>query len=1227
MRSSVPPSSLSPRSPSAAVPPTYRQLHASAPPRRPLRAVVAAYACLGVAACAADPGTGGGGAAGGEITIQFKGPTEKALLTGTITVEGTVQTTGPVQDVEVVVTAKTTELARVKGKAFSAAWDTTAKDAKGAPLFKDGNQCVTVAATAKSGESASATRCVTLDNTGPQLTLTTPLADSVHIGKVAVAGTVSDKNLVIAEVYISGDKVVAWCDKALPATDPASCQACKKTYAACLSGPGSFAFTIDRSDKPSAKLVVQVRAADAVGSQASLDVPVQVLAPPRFETFRNYPVAECGQVLAIRSGDVDGDGIVDAMVAGQTGVCLVRGAAKPGSDPPVAAGGFGVGEKLVEGLSPLLERVDLDGDKVLDFVAIVQTSGGFEVAAILSRKGGAKVVQRAKLGGTPKALAVGDLNNDGTADVVVGGVEDKAAIEIVPVLPGAVCPGVGALATRTCKDAQDLAKLGDGVVFGGKKALQITGNVATLALDDFVNEGDSATWADIAVGRSDKALVTVCRNNAGTFEDCVDSYSTDYVADLADTKALLATDWDLDGTPDLILGSQSKGVLRWLRGLGNGQFQHKAGEYRQFLTKFDSLALHPIGPGGETYVAVLSGGREVIGVPVDPADHRHMEVCLRAFVIGGTVVDIAPADVDGDGKLDMVALDTSPWGLSVSLGHGDGTFRASAVHKVCGWPSDSFTLTNLKVGRFLFEDLTTDGKPDLLLAAVPGRARTKQCPPSAGSNVPRPLPAYHVALYVNLGTKLDSFSRSGEFSPYFAAKENQAGFTEDPMEAGCGGSVPAISGLKAGEFGGGGGRDFAMSLDVEYFHGNVPDAIAGDDVNKPNTLCTVRDFYEISNHFGPEKKEGEDASPNSICKNFNAKDKDMKTPLRGYSQGSPWNRTSLLLFLTSINVAEPLGIGLEHSPTKPAVFAPFYSQAGGKRPIDVVVGRFDEDGFDDVATVMDESGAQTDPLYLGPRVRLFRGGGNGKVRAQLVTNLQTAQAQKIAQDFNIDTNQVDFLPAVTDEIDTFKRIDPNTGLVAADIPVTYRIVGSKPLAALGGNFCQSSLTSVFALGANGNLTVVRSMGAMKTSRVGPQSLADQASVFSLGQLTVGDGCTDYLYASSKLFGFVAGTSAGWQANAPFAQSTEDLAVVAIGNADINQDKIADLLVVDSKRAAVVFFLGDGAGGFVRHQVPIDLSPGDGRMVQGDLDGDGCVDLAVQGELGVTVIKNLGCQAP
>ncbi len=1187
----------------------------------------------GAALGCSEPSTSTPGGPSGELVISVATPAEKTLAGGVVAIDGTLTAKGSAKSPTIVATSKGVEVGKSNAGAFTFQWDTTKLDAKGKPLYKDGNQCVTLSASASSGESASANRCVIVDNTLPVVSLTSPIDGGVDIGKLHISGHFQDTNLGLVTLLVDGVEVIAWCDKKAPAGDPANCAECKKRpgIRACLSSSGSFDLVMDYAGQPTKNVNVRAIAVDLRNQQTEASATALVLKAPLYQTYRHNATPDVNGARAIKTADINGDGVIDTMIAAQNGLFVAYGQkAEDGS----ALGRLGPPERLVAGDVRLLGQVDIDGDGALDHIAVGQFDGVTKVAAWFSRKGGPQLGQEAPLPGSPKAMAIGDVTKDGVADVVIGADEDAHALSILPIHTAVLCP-TPKEPQRACKDVPAGEPLGAALVFAPRKGLVMAGDIASIAIGDFYSSDIYKDYPDIAVGRGSKGLVSVCRNSANGFEACYDTPVSSWVADMTDVKWLLAVDWNQDGQMDLIAGSVGASVIRWLVGKGDGTFDFDPLKHRVFLAKFEKLAIEhlstPPPASGAIDVSaasltILSEGREVLTIPVDPANDLHVATCFRGHIVGGAVADIDPADITGDGKVDMVALDLSPTGVAVSPGRGDGTFEASEVLKVCGLPDSSWVFTNVEVSRFAFEDLTADGKPDLLIASKPGRARTESCPPLPGATASSPLPAWHFALYTNNGGKLDAFGRAGEFSPFFSKNKGQAGIPkQDPPREGCGDKLAEIASLKTGVFSTKTvGRDLAIAIDQDYPTGIV-DAESKDTLESVNYLCNAREYYEVANHFGDksqEPKEGGSKNPDLACKIYSPVDTKLEKPLTGFGNGAPWQRASLLIMQAG-DPTRPYGLAAETKPKSPVAMAATYAQSAGKRPIDMVVGAMNNDKIDDIAMVMGPVSANTDKQHFASRVRYFRGDGAGRVQAVLFAE-DSKHASLMGKDIHIE-KQEPLIITTPGALDEWSYVNPDSKLIAAEIKVTYRILPSQPFMAVGAGYCSSNLMSVFAAGI-GQTVAVRALGDMKFDRAVGTSAVKDAKVLATGQMT-SDNCTDVLYGGPSQFGFFAGTTSLFGPNTNVSIDPTAYEIASVGGADVNQDKILDLLLVDAKASRVEFYLGDGKGGFHRYVVPIAILPAGGALQQADLDGDGCNEIAVAGLRGVTVLRNLGCVKP
>ncbi len=355
--------------------------------------------------------------------------------------------------------------------------------------------------------------------------------------------------------------------------------------------------------------------------------------------------------------DVNRDGFPDLLVANTyysdtVGVLQGKGDGTFWGAVKYASGG---------GYPSSIVAIDLNNDGKLDLVVLNQgrcyACAGDGLVAVLLGKGKGKFLPavtydsggQGGIGPAPGGLAVADVNGDGKLDVVVMNCASRNSTGC-----GDGNGVVGVLLGNGDGTLKPVVTYDSGSAPGGG-SLAVADVNGDKKPDILVTSGctnDNCPQAQIGV---------LLNNGDGTFKK-----SVNYAASGWNAAQIAVADLNGDGKPDVVVGGcgtincfDGDGVVTVLLGKGDGTFQAPVG--------FDS------------------GGERVDGVAI--------------------------ADIDGDGKLDVVVGNTISNSVGVLLGNGDGSLRLPVV-----FPSG----TNTDTYSVAISDVDGDGKPDVMVSNCGG---------------------------------------------------------------------------------------------------------------------------------------------------------------------------------------------------------------------------------------------------------------------------------------------------------------------------------------------------------------------------------------------------------------------------------------------------------------------------------------------------------------------------
>jgi len=360
------------------------------------------------------------------------------------------------------------------------------------------------------------------------------------------------------------------------------------------------------------------------------------------------PFANCtvtltfGVPAAMVAGDFDVDGVSDLAVLdkvnSQVTVLLADGSAFASGNCDAATA---VNVLAVSGVPSAIAAGDLDKNGSIDLV--VATSGGI---SILRNSGAGSFVQDAlpiNAGQDPQAVAIADVDGDGRADIVVGSGSGRSVTVLY------------------------------GTTFTASPILPVEGSVSFLVVEDLNND----SFLDIAAGSNVGNRVSILLQQPSvprTFQAAASFVTADA------PTAMGAGDFNNDGATDLAVTGRGSSNLEVFLNNGSGAFPAVPSSTTNTDPGPIALAVSDFNRDSNLDVAVANQPGETVSAAVTfylgngtGSMSEFRDACglpgedLRPCYADGGPVALVLADVDGDRRNDLVTADQNPGWVSFSV--------------------------------------------------------------------------------------------------------------------------------------------------------------------------------------------------------------------------------------------------------------------------------------------------------------------------------------------------------------------------------------------------------------------------------------------------------------------------------------------------------------------------------------------------------------------------------
>jgi hypothetical protein len=465
---------------------------------------------------------------------------------------------------------------------------------------------------------------------------------------------------------------------------------------------------------------------------------------PSFATQHTF--ATGSHPYSVTTADVNGDGKLDLVIANfsSNNVSVLLNTTAPGATTP----SFAAGQTFTTGSFPyFVSAADVNGDGKPDLVAANVLGNTISVLLNTTVPGATTpsfaTQQSFTTGSTPQSIAIADINGDGKPDfITANGNGSSVSVILNTTTLGAATASFGARQTLPTGSLTVFVASADFNGDGKTDLLEVNygANTASVLLNNSVPGASTPSFAarqSFASGSFPYAAAAADLNGDGKPDLIIANYGDNDISILFNTTATGATtltftapqtfgtgnftqsiavaDLNGDGKPDVIVQSATDGNISVLlnttaTGATTPSFAARQNFAVGSIAFF--VAAADVNGDGKPDLIVANAGSNNVSVLLNTSSAGTLSFAAQqTFAVGGNPKSVAIADINGDGKPDIIAANNSDNSLSVLRNTSTlGTLSFAAAQTFAAATNSGALDVSVTTA-----DVNGDGKPDIVL--------------------------------------------------------------------------------------------------------------------------------------------------------------------------------------------------------------------------------------------------------------------------------------------------------------------------------------------------------------------------------------------------------------------------------------------------------------------------------------------------------------------------------